>query len=94
MSFISISLDGMLGLIFFSLVILASLYNVYSRDVDDGLAGRVLYLLSAFTSIAGIMQILNGGVSDQTIATVCWLLVARQARNSFLHWRLNNASKR
>lgn len=94
MNAIANSLDGILGLVFFMLVILASLYNVYSRTVDDGLAGRVLYLLSAFTSIAGIMQILNGGLSEQTIATVCWLLVARQARNSFNHWRLNNAPKR
>lgn len=75
-------------LVFFVAVICISLYNVYSPRVQDGLTGCVLYMLSAFVSVAGIMQILNGNLSDNTIWILGWLFVARGVRNSYLCWRM------
>lgn len=75
-------IEGLLGYFFFLALVLASLYNVYSRRVDDGLFGRVLYLATAFTGIAGLMSVYNGHVTPALLHTVLWLFLLRAIRNS------------
>lgn len=78
-------------LAFFMAVIAISLYNVYSPLVRDGLLGCILYMVSAFVGVAGILQIINGSVTNQTIWILCWVFVARGLRNSYLCWREKHA---
>ena len=76
------------AMLFFVLVAGASLYNVYAAGVDDGLFGRVLYSLSAFVSVAGFLQLLDGNVTSQTVWTLCGLFACRTVRNAFLNWKV------
>ena len=78
------------AMLFFAVVAGASLYNVYAASVEDGLFGRVLYSLSAFVSVAGILQLFDGNVTPQTVWTLCGLFACRTVRNAYLHWRIGH----
>lgn len=70
------------GVMFFLIVGVSSLYNVYAASVNDGLVGRVLYLLTAVFCVVGLMQ--TGHVENATINAICWLFALRTLRNAVL----------
>lgn len=61
----------------------SSLFNVYAPSVQDGICGRVLYLLTAMTCIIGLMQ--TGDVSNTVWSVLIWLFALRTLRNAVLN---------
>lgn len=86
-------LSALLGAVFFILVGVSSAYNVYAASIHDGLFGRILYQMTVFTCVAGLAQVFNGSVSDNTFWTICWLFALRTTRNAYLNWSGHYATK-
>ena len=72
-----------MSLALFVIIGASSLFNVYAPSVQDGLFGRVLYLLTAMTCIIGLLQ--TGDVSDATWSALIWLFALRALRSAVLN---------
>lgn len=72
-----------LAILLFLIIGASSLFNVYAPSVQDGLFGRVLYLLTAMTCIVGLLQ--TGDVSDATWTALIWLFALRALRSAVLN---------
>ena len=64
----------------------SSLFNVHSEHVDDGLFGRVLYILTAIVCAAGCIHLLRGSVSPTLPETLITLAALRQIRQAWLSY--------
>ena len=65
----------------------SSLFNVYNERVDDGLFGRVLYILTAIVCAAGCIHLLQGSMSPTLPETLITLVALRQIRQAWLPYR-------
>lgn len=65
----------------------SSLFNVYHPSVDDGLFGRVLYILTAIVCAAGCVHLLQGSVSPALPESLITLAALRQIRQAWLSYR-------
>lgn len=73
----------------------SSLFNVYPPpSVDDGLFGRVLYILTAIVCAAGCIHLLQGSMSPTLPETLITLVALRQIRQSWLHYQSKGGHKR
>lgn len=63
-----------------------SLFNVYHLSVDDGLFGRVLYILTAIVCAAGCIHLLQGSMSPTLPETLITLVALRQIRQAWLSY--------
>ncbi|QYC53064.1 hypothetical protein [Salmonella phage vB_SalS_TU03] len=61
-----------------------SLLNVYHPRVDDGLFGRVLYILTAIVCAAGCIRLLQGSMSPALPGSLITLVALRQIRQAWL----------
>ena len=59
--------------------------NVFSGD-DDGLFGRVLYILTAIVCAAGCIHLLQGSMSPTLPETLITLVALRQIRQAWLSY--------
>lgn len=64
----------------------SSLFNVYNECVDDGLFGRVLYILTAIVCAAGCIHLLHGSMSPTLPETLITLVALRQIRQAWLSY--------
>lgn len=64
----------------------SSLFNVYNERVDDGLFGRVLYILTAIVCSAGCIHLLQGSMSPTLPETLITLVALRQIRQAWLSY--------
>lgn len=64
----------------------SSLFNVHNERVDDGLFGRVLYVLTAIVCAAGCIHLLQGGMSPTLPETLITLAALRQIRQAWLSY--------
>lgn len=64
----------------------SSLFNVYNGRVDDGLFGRVLYILTAVVCAAGCIHLLQGRMSPTLPETLITLVALRQIRQAWLSY--------
>lgn len=53
----------------------ASLVNIYSDRIDDGLLGRLLYMGIVVTCLAGLVKLANGN----SLALICPVLLTQFA---------------
>lgn len=72
-----------ISVLLFVIIGASSLFNVYAPSVQDGLFGRVLYLLTAMICVIGLLQ--TGDVSDTTWTALIWLFALRTLRNAVLN---------
>ena len=73
----------MFTVLLFVIIGASSLFNVYAPSVQDGIFGRVLYLLTAMVCIIGLLQ--TGDVSDTTWTALIWLFALRALRSAVLN---------
>jgi hypothetical protein len=64
----------------------SSLFSVYNGHVDDGLFGRVLYILTVIVCAAGCIHLLQGSVSPTLPETLITLVALRQIRQAWLSY--------
>ncbi|HGT7382593.1 TPA: hypothetical protein ACM4XR_004539 [Escherichia coli] len=64
----------------------SSLFNVYNEHVDDGLFGRVLYILTAIVCAAGCIHLLQGSMSPTLPEALITLAALRQIRQAWLSY--------
>lgn len=72
-----------ISVLLFVIIGASSLFNVYAPSVQDGIFGRVLYLLTAMICLIGLLQ--TGDVSDTTWTSLIWLFALRTLRNAVLN---------
>lgn len=72
-----------ISVLLFVIIGASSLFNVYAPSVQDGIFGRVLYLLTAMVCIIGLLQ--TGDVSDVPWTALIWLFALRTLRNAVLN---------
>lgn len=68
----------------------SSLFNVYNERVDDGLFGRVLYILTAIVCAAGCIHLLQGSMSPTLPEALITLVALRQIRQAWLSYGGHN----
>lgn len=69
---------GVLCLIVLGVV---SLINIYAHWIEDGLFGRLLYMATALTCVAGLIKFTNSSMPEHLAATIIVLQTAMGARN-------------
>lgn len=69
---------GVLCLIVLGVV---SLINIYAHWIEDGLFGRLLYMATALTCLAGLIKFTNSSMPEHLAATIIVLQTAMGARN-------------
>ena len=69
---------GVLCLIVLGVV---SLINIYAHWIEDGLFGRLLYMATALTCVAGLIKFTNSTVPEHLAATLIVLQTALGVRD-------------
>ena len=69
---------GMLCLVIMTVV---SLINIYSHWIEDGFVGRLLYMATVLTCVAGLAKFTNSSVPEHLAATLIVLQTALGVRD-------------
>lgn len=68
----------------FSLVMLgvSSLVNIYAEWIEDGLVGRIIYMITAIVCLSGILAVESHGPQTNILVTVALLCGLKSVRNA------------
>jgi hypothetical protein len=58
-----------------------SLINIYAHWIEDGFVGRLLYMVTALTCVAGLAKFTNSSVPEHLAATLIVLQTALGVRD-------------
>ena len=67
-----------------SLVMLcvSSLVNIYAEWIEDGLIGRIIYMVTAIVCLSGILAVESHGPQTNILVTVALLCGLKSVRNA------------
>ena len=74
-------LNSPVGVLCLVIMTAVSLINIYSRWIEDGFVGRLLYMATVLTCIAGLAKFTNSTVPEHLAATLIVLQTALGVRD-------------
>ena len=74
-------LNSPVGVLCLVIVTVVSLINIYSHWIEDGFVGRLLYMATVITCVAGLAKFTNSSVPENLAATLIVLQTALGVRD-------------
>lgn len=60
----------------------SSLFNIYAEWINDGLFGRIIYMITAIVCLSGILAVNSHGIQPHLLVTVALLCGLKSIRNA------------
>lgn len=60
----------------------SSLVNIYADWINDGLVGRIIYMITAIVCLSGILAVGYHGIQPHLLVTVALLCALKSIRNA------------
>lgn len=70
-----------LGVVALSVILIASLWAIYSPRIPDGLIGRILYMINVVTCLAGFSHIMNDTFPKNIAVTLIIVMAVHMVRD-------------
>lgn len=74
-------LNSPVGVACLIIIGLVSLINIYAHWVEDGLFGRLLYMATVITCVAGVVRYTDNTVPYHIATTLIFLFMLKSVRN-------------
>ena len=74
-------LNSPVGMLCLILIATISLINIYAHWIEDGFVGRLLYMATVLTCVAGLAKFTNSSVPEHLAATLIVLQTALGVRD-------------
>lgn len=74
-------LNSPVGVLCLVIMTVVSLINIYSHWIEDGFVGRLLYMATVITCVAGLAKFTNSTVPEHLAATLIVLQTALGVRD-------------
>ena len=74
-------LNSPIGVMCLVVIGVTSLINIYAHWIDDGLFGRLLYMATVITCVAGLAKFTNSSVPEHLVTTLIVLQTALGVRD-------------
>ena len=74
-------LSSPVGVLCLVIMTVVSLINIYSHWIEDGFVGRLLYMATVVTCVAGLAKFTNSSVPEHLAATLIVLQTALGVRD-------------
>lgn len=74
-------LNSPVGVLCLILIAAVSLINIYAHWIEDGFVGRLLYMATVLTCVAGLAKFTNSSVPEHLAATLIVLQTALGVRD-------------
>lgn len=74
-------LNSPVGVLCLVIMTVVSLINIYSHWIEDGFVGRLLYMATVITCVAGLAKFTNSSVPEHLAATLIVLQTALGVRD-------------
>lgn len=74
-------LNSPVGMLCLILIATVSLINIYARWIEDGFVGRLLYMATVLTCVAGLAKFTNSSVPEHLVTTLIVLQTALGVRD-------------
>ncbi|HGH4724195.1 TPA: hypothetical protein ACJIW3_004485 [Enterobacter hormaechei] len=74
-------LNSPVGVMCLVIMTVVSLINIYSHWIEDGFVGRLLYMATVLTCVAGLAKFTNSTVPEHLAATLIVLQTALGVRD-------------
>lgn len=74
-------LNSPVGVLCLVIMTVVSLINIYSHWIEDGFVGRLLYMATVLTCVAGLAKFTNSSVPEHLAATLIVLQTALGVRD-------------
>ena len=74
-------LNSPVGVLCLVIMTIVSLINIYSHWIEDGFVGRLLYMATVLTCVAGLAKFTNSTVPEHLAATLIVLQTALGVRD-------------
>ena len=74
-------LNSPVGVLCLVIMTVVSLINIYSHWIEDGFVGRLLYMATVITCVAGLAKFTNSSVPENLAATLIVLQTALGVRD-------------
>ena len=74
-------LNSPVGVMCLVIMTVVSLINIYSHWIQDGFVGRLLYMATVLTCVAGLAKFTNSSVPEHLAATLIVLQTALGVRD-------------
>lgn len=74
-------LNSPVGVLCLVIMTVVSLINIYSHWIEDGFVGRLLYMATVLTCVAGLAKFTNSTVPEHLAATLIVLQTALGVRD-------------
>lgn len=74
-------LNSPVGVLCLVIITVVSLINIYSHWIEDGFVGRLLYMATVLTCVAGLAKFTNSSVPEHLAATLIVLQTALGVRD-------------
>ena len=74
-------LNSPVGVLCLVIMTVVSLINIYSRWIEDGFVGRLLYMATVITCVAGLAKFTNSTVPEHLVTTLIVLQTALGVRD-------------
>lgn len=75
------AIHTVLGIVALTIILVASLWAIYSPRIPDGLIGRVLYMVNVVTCLAGFSHILNDTFPKNIAVTLIVVMAVHMVRD-------------
>lgn len=90
-------LNSPVGVLCLVIITVVSLINIYSHWIEDGFVGRLLYMATVITCVAGLAKFTDSSVPEHLAATLIVLQTAlgvRDVYHRFVKYRRNFHAKK
>lgn len=74
-------LNSPLGITCLVIISVTSLFNIYAHWLEDGLIGRLLYMATALTCVAGLVRYIDATIPEHIANTLIVLFAVKGVRN-------------
>ena len=74
-------LNSPVGVMCLVIMTVVSLINIYSHWIEDGFVGRLLYMATVLTCVAGLAKFTNSTVPEHLVTTLIVLQTALGVRD-------------
>lgn len=74
-------LNSPVGVLCLVIMTVVSLINIYSHWIEDGFVGRLLYMATVITCVAGLAKFTNSTVPEHLVTTLIVLQTALGVRD-------------
>ena len=74
-------LNSPVGVLCLVIMTVVSLINIYSHWIEDGFVGRLLYMATVLTCVAGLAKFTNSTVPEHLVTTLIVLQTALGVRD-------------